>query len=436
MIVYKYKKFEKNTKFGRNYGGDSIMDNEIVEIAKKIKDNGGCLYLVGGAVRDELLGVKSTDEDYCVVGLSDKEFEELFPEAFARGKAFRVYDMCGKEFALARTESKSGKGHKEFEITTNKDITITDDLKRRDLTINSIAKNVLTNEIIDPFDGRGDLKKKIIKATSEHFKEDPLRVYRAARFACKLNFKIEKNTLELMHSLKDELNELSAERVFEEMKKALSYDKPSIFFDMLKKADVLDVHFVEIYRLIGALQPEKYHPEGDSYNHTMLALDMSAKLTKDVKIRFAALVHDLGKGVTPKEMYPHHYEHDKKGVNEVSKLCNRLKMPNEWTACGKVSAKEHMKGGIFYKMTPAKQVDFIERVYKSKLGLKGLEIVVESDRNCRGNVKEKIQFAKLGEEIMTKTNGDLIKEKYGIDEGIKLKEKLREERIKFIKTKI
>ena len=375
------------------------MDKAIVDIAKKIEQNGGRLYLVGGAIRDELLGIENKDEDYCVTGLSHDEFKNLFPEAFARGKSFEVFDLIGKEFALARIEKKIGKGHKEFEITTNKDISIYEDLKRRDITINSIAKDVLSEEIIDPFNGRKDLKNGIIRATSDSFAEDPLRVYRAARFACKLNFEIEENTLKLMNKLKSELNELSAERVFEEMRKALSYDKPSIFFNMLRKADVLDVHFIEIYRLIGALQPEKYHPEGDAYNHTMLAVDMSATLTDDEKIRFAALVHDLGKGVTPKEMYPHHYGHDKNGVPEVSKFANRLKMPNDWASCGKTAAKEHMKGGIFYKMTPSKQVDFIERVYKTKLGLKGLEIVVEADRNCRGNEPDNIQFARIGRKV-------------------------------------
>ena len=412
------------------------MDKKVLDIAKIIKDNGGCLYLVGGAVRDELLGIDNYDEDYCVEGLSEKEFTNLFPEAFCRGKSFEVFDMYGREFALARTERKNGKGHKEFEITSNKNITIYEDLKRRDFTINSIAKNVLTGEIIDPYDGIGDLKKKIIKATSESFVEDPLRVYRAARFACKLNFEIEKNTLNLMNSLRKELHELSAERVFDEMRKVLSYDKPSIFFIKLKEAGVLDVHFKEIYKLIGSLQPEKYHPEGDSFNHTMLALDMSATLTNDEKIRFSALVHDLGKGVTPKEMYPHHYGHDEKGVVEVLKFGNRLKMPNEWILCGKVAAKEHMKGGIFYEMTPAKQVDFIERVSKSKLGLEGLEIVVESDRNCRGTEKEKIEFAELGNLLLKEVNGDYIKKKFGLEEGLLLKQKLHEQRIIFLKQKL
>ena len=412
------------------------MDKIVYEIAKKIEDNNGRLYLVGGAVRDEILKIDNSDEDYCVVGLSHDKFVELFPEAFIRGKSFEVFDMYGKEFALARTEKKAGKGHKEFEVFTNENITIYDDLKRRDLTINSIAKDVLTGEIIDPFDGKKDIEKGIVRATSESFSEDPLRVYRAARFACKFNFEIEENTLFLMNSLKGELSELSSERVFEEMKKALSYDKPSIFFNMLRKANVLDVHFKEIYKLIGALQPEKYHPEGDSFNHTMLALDMSAILTKNEKIRFSALVHDLGKGVTPKEMYPHHYGHDEKGVAEVMKFGNRLKIPNEWIDCGKVAAREHMKGGIFYKMTPAKQVDFIERVSKSRLGLEGLEIVVESDRNCRGTEKEKIEFAELGNLLLKEVNGDFIKKKFGIEEGLILKQKLHEQRVNFLKQKL
>ena len=410
--------------------------NRIIEIANKISQCGGCLYLVGGCVRDELLNIKSEDEDYCVTGISHDEFINLFPEAFIRGKSFEVFDLYGKEFALARTEKKIGKGHKEFDVRTDKKITILDDLKRRDLTINSIAKNVLTGEIIDPFNGIQDLKSGVIRATSDCFAEDPLRVYRAARFACRFNFKVEEKTLELMKSLKNELSDLSAERVFEEMRKALTYKKPSIFFDVLKSADVLDVHFIEIYKLIGALQPEKYHPEGDAYNHTMLALDMCATLTDDEKIRFATLVHDLGKGVTPKEMYPHHYGHDENGVAEVIKFANRLKMPNDWCSYGKVSAKEHMKGGIFYKMTPSKQVDFIERVYKTKLGLDGLEIVVESDRNCRGLNKDIVCFAKLGKEVMEKVNGNIIKEKFGLEDGLKLKQKLHEQRIDFIKKKM
>lgn len=194
-----------------------------------------------------------------------------------------------------------------------------------------------------PLIGKKDLERKVIKATSESFIEDPLRVYRVARFASKLNFDVDENTINLMKNLKSELKYLSAERVFNELRKALKEAKPSIFFNVLRKAEVLGVHFEEIEKLIGAEQPLKYHPEGDSYNHTMLALDMSAQVTENEKIRFSVLVHDLGKGLTKKEEYPHHIGHEEKGVKQVEKLCNRLKMPNSWMRCGKTSCREHMR---------------------------------------------------------------------------------------------
>ena len=205
----------------------------INKIANTIQQHGGRLYLVGGAVRDFIIGIEIHDEDYCVTGLSKEEFVNLFPECHLKGKSFEVFEMYGKEFALARTESKNGRGHKDFCIKTGKNITIEEDLKRRDFTINSIAKDILTGKIIDPFDGIKDINNKLIKETSEAFCEDPLRAYRAARFACKLNFDIDKNTIQLIEKIKPELVNLSAERVFDEFRKALSYDKPSIFFQTL-----------------------------------------------------------------------------------------------------------------------------------------------------------------------------------------------------------
>jgi len=409
---------------------------EILEMANRIKEYGGNLYLVGGAVRNELLGIKVHDEDYCVQGIDASEFEALFPNAFKRGKFFGVYDIDGKEFALARKETKYGEGHKQFDITTGKEISIEEDLARRDITINSIAKEVLTGNIIDPYGGIKDLKNKIIRATTNAFKEDPLRVYRVARFASVLKFSVDEQTLNLMNELKAELNTLSAERVFTEFKKALASDKPSIFFEVLRKADVLDIHFKEIYNLIGSIQPEKYHPEGDSYNHTMIVVDKSAQLTQDLAIRFSALVHDLGKGITPKEMLPHHYGHDKNGVKLVEDFSNRLKIPNSWTKCGKLSAKEHMLGGIFNKMTPKKQVDFIQRVSKSKLGLDGMKIVVICDRWREKEEPTDIVFDKIGKECIKQINGEYIKKKYNIKNMKDMPELLRKERIEWIKKNV
>lgn len=405
----------------------------IIEIANIIKENGGTLYLVGGAVRDEIMNRKVHDEDYCVTGIEKETFEKLFPNAYKRGKSFGVYDIENKEFALARKDKKIGKGHKKFEVQNGKDITIEEDLARRDITINSIAKNVLTGKIIDSYGGIKDIQNKIIRATTDSFIEDPLRVYRVARFASQLNFAVEENTIKMMRKIKEELKTLSPERVLAEFRKALKSDNPSVFFEVLKKANVLDVHFKEIYDLIGKTQPVEYHPEGDSYNHTMIVVDKSAILTDNVEIRFSALVHDLGKGITPKEMLPHHYGHDKNGVKLVENLGNRLKIPNSWIKCGKVSAKEHMLGGIFNRMTPKKQVDFITRVNKSLLGLDGLRIVVICDRWRNEDEPTDVNFHKIGKECISKINGRYIEEKYKIKDREKVGELLRQERIKWIK---
>ena len=265
----------------------------ISEIASKIYNLGGRLYMVGGAVRDKYLGITPKDYDYCVTGLKEDDFIKAFPTSIIRGKSFPVFDLEDSEFALARTERKISKGHKGFVIESSPNITIYEDLKRRDVTINSIAIDVLTNEVIDPFNGREDIKNKIIRATSDAFSEDPLRVYRVAKLAARYKFNVDEKTLELMKNLKDEMKQLSNSRVYAELYDALSTKKPSIFFDVLRSANLLDVHFKEIQELIGVEQPLKYHPEGDVYNHSMEVLDRAAEKTKDVSVRFAALVHDL-----------------------------------------------------------------------------------------------------------------------------------------------
>ena len=410
-----------------------MNDSKITEIAKKIQNAGGNLYLVGGAVRDELLGLKIHDEDYSVTGISFEEFKKLFPEANIRGKAFSVFDIDGKEFAIARKERKVGKGHKEFNIETDKSITIEEDLARRDITINAIAKNVLTGEIVDPYNGRNDIKNKTIRAVTEQFKEDPLRVYRVARFASKYQFNVEKNTIKMMNSLKNELSTISAERVYTEFSKALLTEKPSIFFNILRQSEVLDIHFRCIYNLIGAEQPIKYHPEGDAYNHTMIVLDKVSKATKNfdderkLEIRLGALVHDIGKGETPKEEYPHHYLHELRGIDIVRKLGHDLKLPNRLIKCGKTACREHMRGGIFNNMKPSKKVEFIERVDKSILGLDGLQIIVNADN------KDAQNFEKIGKMCLEEINGKYINKKYGLREGIEFGRRLHEERVQWMK---
>lgn len=410
----------------------------IEQIAKLIQQNGGKLYLVGGAIRDEIMEITPTDKDYCVTGLRKEKFQNIFPEAKIQGKDFPVFILNGQEFALARKERKAGLGHKAFDFLADETITIEEDLARRDITVNSMAQDVLTKKIIDPFGGIQDIQNKIIRKTTNAFKEDPLRVYRVARFAATLQFTVELETLKTMGQLKEELTSLSKERVFAEFQKALASNQPSYFFDTLRKANLLEVHFEEIANLIGKTQPEKYHPEGDSYNHTMIVVDKSTRLTKSLPIRFSCLAHDFGKGQTPKEILPHHYGHDEKGIELVVKLANRIGLPNEWKKCGKTACQWHMKAGIFEQMTSSKQVELIEQVSKTMLGLEGLQIVVACDKNRQGEDLEKtfssITFTKLGEKCLEQITGETIKKEYPNLIGEKLGEKLHEERVKWIKS--
>lgn len=401
---------------------------EINEMAKLIEQNGGRLYLVGGDVRDKYLEVEPHDADYCITGLTGMEFEKLFPKAHKRGRAFSVYDIDNIEFALARKDICTGNKHTDFEVETGKNITIEQDLARRDITINSMAIDVLTGNLIDPFNGLEDVKNRVIKATSKAFAEDALRVYRVAVLATRYGMSIEENTLKMMSELKDTLKYISGERVLEELKKALRCDKPSIFFQVLRQVDCLQVHFKEVYNLIGVEQPVEYHPEGDAFNHTMEVLDRTAQMTGDIEIRFAALTHDLGKALTPKSNWPHHYRHEELGVQCITALCKTLKTSTTWKKKAIAACKEHMTGGKFSELKNGTKVDFLERVSKSVLGLQGLEIIVNADKHP----EIKIEFAEMGEYIIKNING---KEIANITDFKLLKEKVRAQRIKYLKEK-
>jgi len=396
---------------------------DFIEIAKTISKNGGRLYFVGGYVRDKLMGIESHDIDLCITGITEDKFMSLFPYAFKKGKFFPVFQIENYEFAFARSEKKISAGHNGFLMNTE-NISIEDDLKRRDITINSIALDVLNNEFIDPFNGINDIKNKIIRATSTSFIEDPLRTYRVARFATKLDdFSISDETIKLMYTTKNELLTLSAERVFEELQKALSYNSPSKFFYVLKETGVLDIHFNEIFNLIDVIQPIQYHPEGDVFTHSMQVLDKVSSITTIPSTKFAALVHDLGKALTPQEILPHHYEHDKNGVPLVRNLCNRLKLPNEWKKLAITVCSEHMKAGIFEKMNTNSKVSFLERNYKY---LKELEIIAQVDSK-----NDKLKFYNLGKKLMENVNGKNLK----LPNDYRAKQILHEKRIKYLKNK-
>ncbi|MGE5328448.1 MAG: HD domain-containing protein [Deltaproteobacteria bacterium] len=406
----------------------------IDEQKRKIIQNGGNIYLVGGSVRDIIMenmgilpkGIKPKDFDFCVTGLSQLEFESIFPAARIQGKDFPVYvleELPGCEISLARKERKVAKGYRGFKIITSPDVTIEQDLIRRDFTINSIAYDFYGNKIIDLFNGNEDIKNRILRAASPAFGEDPLRVYRAAQMAARFGFDVEPKTIRMMNELKDELYTISPERIFEELRKAIRTKQPSRFFKVLNQAGVLTVHFPEIAKLVGVEQPVQYHPEGDAFNHTMIVFDKVAEKTQREEVIFAGLVHDVGKGVTSPSLWPRHIGHEKAGAALIAEMGRRLKLPKTWGKAGKVSAGEHMKASRFEEMRPAKKVEFIEKISRSVLGLEGLEIITNADGN-------NIRFAELGRKMLEEVNGRIL----GLKEGKEACAKIHEARVKWIKN--
>ena len=294
------------------------------------------IYLVGGAVRDKLLGFPVIEKDWVVIGETP---ESMVKEGFRPvGKDFPVFlhPQSHDEYALARTERKTAPGYKGFAVHASPDVSLEQDLIRRDLTINAIAMTP-QGQLIDPYGGQQDLEKRIFRHISPAFAEDPVRILRVARFSARyghLGFTLAEETRQLMQSMvvAGEVDYLVPERVWAELFKALKEQTPSAFFHTLKDCTALEKIFPEINCLFGVPQPEKHHPEIDTGLHSMLCLEQAAQLSASPEVRFAALVHDLGKGLTPKELWPHHYGHEKNGLHALEMLCGRLRVPNAFKA--------------------------------------------------------------------------------------------------------
>ena len=350
------------------------------DFASAVANAGGRAFIVGGFVRDEIMGVSSHDKDLMVTGLSNDQFTTLFPDAKTTGKDFPVFRMevGGEEMeiALARKERKTAVGHNGFTMLADGTVSVEEDLVRRDTTMNAIAKDVLSGEVIDPFGGIADIHAGVIRHVSDAFREDALRVLRVARQAAKFGFSVADETIGMCRSCKEELRTISAERVREEMMKALETERPSVFFRTLVACDCLSVVFSEIDALRGKTQPVEHHPEGDAFEHTMQVLDRASSLTTDVMVRFAALCHDIGKGVTPKEMLPKHHGHDAKGAEIVATFANGRFLAAHKDAA-KVASKFHMKARSAMGAKP--MLAMIEELSRSKLGVDGLRVVVAAD---------------------------------------------------------
>ncbi|WP_298768348.1 multifunctional CCA addition/repair protein [uncultured Shewanella sp.] len=303
------------------------------------------IYLVGGAVRDTLLHLPVKDKDYMVVGSTPEEMLSLGYKQVGKDFPVFLHPQTQQEYALARTEKKVASGYGGFHCYAAPDVTLEQDLLRRDLTINAIAQDE-SGTLIDPYGGVEDLNKKLLKHVSPAFVEDPLRVLRVARFAARYHlqgFRIADETLALMTelSLNGELAALTPERVYQELESALSTDSPHVFIAVLRQCQALNVLFPEIDALFGIPQPERWHPEIDTGRHTLMVLEQASLLSSDNAVRFAALVHDLGKALSPKAHLPKHHGHGQKGLPLIRALCSRMKLPKRYLDLALLASDQH-----------------------------------------------------------------------------------------------
>lgn len=321
-------------------------------------------YIVGGFVRDQLLGRPAHDRDWIVVGSSP---DAMLARGFKPvGNDFPVFlhPKTGEEYALARTERKSGSGHQGFIFHTDARVTLEEDLLRRDLTINALAQTA-DGQLCDPLGFRADLDARILRHIGPAFGEDPLRVLRVARFAAQLaplGFTLAPETAALMRQMAQsgELATLTAERVWQETQKALASPAPARFFEILRDCGALAVLFPEIDALFGVPQPPQYHPEIDSGMHTLMVLTACAALTADPEIRFAALCHDAGKALTPPEEWPRHIGHEARGVPPVTALCERLRVPKTTRELALLVTAQHGRVHQAMSMRPGTLLDLLE----------------------------------------------------------------------------
>ena len=303
-------------------------------------------YLVGGAVRDYELGVPVKDHDYVVVGATvDQMLEDGFKQV---GADFPVF-LCpntGSEYALARKERKTGKGYLGFETMFDPTVTLEEDLERRDLTINAMALDMDTMTVVDPFGGRNDLRNRVLRHTSDAFAEDPVRVLRLARFRARFgpDWTVASDTANLVYRMAKSgaLSELTPERVWKEMSRVLMEKHPRLFFDTLLETDALKAVFPDLWRLKSALEARRWHPEGDAFEHTMLVLTQAAEFDLPLVDRFACLVHDLGKGLTPRDEMPSHFGHDVKGEPLAWQFAQDLTVPANTRDLAAKATRYHM----------------------------------------------------------------------------------------------
>jgi tRNA nucleotidyltransferase (CCA-adding enzyme) len=323
------------------------------------------IYLVGGAVRDRLLGRTPLERDFVVVGATPEDLLALGYRPVGKDFPVFLHPDTGEQYALARTERKTGPGYYGFATRFAPDVTLEEDLARRDLTINAMAQDA-AGELVDPYGGRRDLAARVLRHVSPAFVEDPLRVLRVARFAARfapLGFTVAPETLEIMREIvaRGEMAALVPERVWVETERALGEDRPTAYFEVLRRCGALASVFPEIAALDGVPQPEKWHPEIDTGVHTMQVLEVAAELSRDTTVRFAALVHDVGKGLTPREDWPSHVGHEEAGARLIEQLAARLRLPTEHRELAVLVARYHARVHRVAEQRPGTVLELLER---------------------------------------------------------------------------
>ena len=343
-------------------------------------------YVVGGAVRDQLLGRAVHDRDWVVVGATPAQMLDAGFRAVGRDFPVFLHPQTNEEYALARTERKSAPGYRGFVVHADPSVTLEQDLSRRDLSINAIAL-APDGSVVDPFGGRADLQARVLRHVSPAFAEDPVRILRVARFAARLtDFQLAPETLALMRGMVDagEVDALVAERVWQELARGLMEARPSRMFGLLRDCGALRVLLPEVDRLWGVPQPPAHHPEVDTGVHLMMVLDEAARVQAPLPVRFACLCHDLGKGTTPVEQWPRHLGHDQRGVRLARGLCERLKVPVECRELAELTAREHGHVHASADLGPAAQLRLLERCDALRRPARFADMLLACECDARG----------------------------------------------------
>lgn len=352
-------------------------------------------YVVGGAVRDALLGLPVKDHDHVVVGATPDQMIALGYRPVGKDFPVFLHPQTQEEYALARTERKTAPGYKGFVFHTSADVTLEEDLVRRDLTINAMAR-ADDGSITDPYGGQRDIEQRIFRHVSGAFAEDPVRILRLARFAARFSeFTVAPETNALMKQMvaDGEVDALVAERVWQELARGLMEEKPSRMFEVLRDCGALARILPELDALWGVPQPEKWHPEIDTGVHVMQVIDCAARLGRELPVRFACLMHDLGKGVTPADNWPAHHGHEGLGVKLVEQVCKRLRVPSESRDLAVMTAREHGNVGRALQLRANTIVTLFERCDAFRKPARFSQMLLATECDARGRIGPDASYA-------------------------------------------